>query len=369
MIDFELYFLILSIIVIFVNNIIIINHARKSPINELKLIALSNIFILISFLFQFPLAVADYTRNFSNITYISDNVKIGIVLLIIGGLLWLIAIILANFNTSYKSIIYMIFIILLFVATASFNYLETGVVLRSNILRFQFQIPALLSLIGSIFTLAVIFIMKIYKFKPNPMADFHYKIYIFFLATGAILSVIFILVSAESKTQLIPNFTAFLFGSYTILATGIIIARHEELFFKSNSKLDAIIINSIDSYETLFMQNTDPNILGFEFVADVLLKLSLNLPDLLKSKKTVEFINFGDKSIFFTSGKNIVTIMIVGEYSFITSSISKYLTKKFERKFGKYISEVTESGLTIDKSTFSTFKEETDYIQRFFLKN
>ena len=117
------------------------------------------------------------------------------------------------------------------------------------------------------------------------------------------------------------------------------------------------------------MQNTDPNILGFEFVADVLLKVSLNLPDLVKSKKTVEFINFGDKSIFFTSGKNIVTIMIVGEYSFITSSISKYLTKKFERKFGKYISEVTESGLTIDKSTFSTFKEETDYIQRFFLKN
>ena len=227
MIDFELYFLILSIIVIFVNNIIIINHARKSPINELKLIALSNIFILISFLFQFPLAVADYTRNFSNITYISDNVKIGIVLLIIGGLLWLIAIILANFNTSYKSIIYMIFIILLFVATASFNYLETGVVLRSNILRFQFQIPALLSLIGSIFTLAVIFIMKIYKFKPNPMADFHYKIYIFFLATGAILSVIFILVSAETKPQLIRNYNAYLFGSYSILETGIIIDRHD----------------------------------------------------------------------------------------------------------------------------------------------
>lgn len=369
MIDIELVFLFFSIIIIIIDTIIIINHLNKSPISELKLIAVSNLFILSSFILQIPLALANYSGNFSNISFISYCVKIGIILLILGGFLWLLAILLANFTISYKDITLLILVTFIFFATASFNYLGTGVLLSSHIARFHFEKSGLISFIVAIFTLAFIFIFKIIQFKPNPKVNFHYRLYIFFLGFASIVSINLIILSVEPPTQVIPNFTAFLFGSITILFTGLIIAKHEELFFKSNTTLDSVMINALNSTETFFMTYTDPDSLGTEFVSEILLKLSLSLPELLMSHKKVEYINFGDKSIFFTSGKYIATIMIVGENTFITSSISKFLTKKFERKYEKYLKEVTESKIQVDKSIFTSFKEETDNIQRFFLKN
>ncbi len=72
---------------------------------------------------------------------------------------------------------------------------------------------------------------------------------------------------------------------------------------------------------------------------------------------------FGDKVIHIASGSLISTITIVSKNSLITKSITKYLTKEFEKRYGKLLENIGDAPL--NRRDFEDFDQVFEVVRKY----
>ncbi|MHA2249826.1 MAG: hypothetical protein ACXAD7_05660 [Candidatus Kariarchaeaceae archaeon] len=158
------------------------------------------------------------------------------------------------------------------------------------------------------------------------------------LITLATVVVSFRIKGIENALELdIPGNSFMIPFSFVFMISAYHIYKDQSYPFIIPVNLYGIIIADRESGLTILTKDYQTEIHAMDLLGNLFTVLNLSLQDTIKSSKTIEDIIFGDKVVHIASGSIISTITIVSKNSLITKSITKYLTKEFEKRYMKIL--------------------------------
>ena len=347
---------------------------NKIPVREFNLVIyclLSEFFGYISYSVTYFLSTTSHIDDFS-----SDFSGLGYFLSITSIMFVTYALMFIDFRGSDQQILELIFLTWIGGVTAVYN----GVTFHAELSEGSIQIiynPLGILFVGVFFGLVIYFwvkrfrqISKIYRLQ-NAGKNVSKELSVFILL-GCLLIIIYII------------FVIFLnlHGDYSFIAGGILtiigiafLITNNAFLFVTDIKLDSIIIIEKQSGLRLFSKefNNDLNDMTDEegldtsdFISSVISTINVSLSKTIRSHKDLTEMAFSNKTVIIYSGEVVRSILIVSDSNVITKGISRYIVKKFEKKFGKTIEEKFNNGVFISRiSDYIDFEKEISYIREF----
>ncbi|MHA2364515.1 MAG: hypothetical protein ACXAC7_11205 [Candidatus Hodarchaeales archaeon] len=340
MIGIQFVIILFSVLNCFIASSIIMLKARKSPIVEMKILGLSYIFMTIGYLFFLPLTAIDLTIPIDPQRLENHLFKIGIVLVIAWLMTWSLALILPTFNASYRSIVGLTLGISIFVASASSNYLTMTTEAINEQVNINYHPIGLFLFSASIILFVYSLISRftevrslLLKSQLNSGTAFFSRLPLTLLVVSGLSTVMTIILPSVFPYSGFPSFISTLPSSLGILYLAYLISKDEAFFFITPAKLDSIIIidqkTGFDLHAHNFIDALP--LPAQQFLGGILSTLNISLKEAIQSKKPLEQISFGDKTIIVVPGKSVTLIMIVSENNFVIKAISKFLIEKLEQ--------------------------------------
>jgi hypothetical protein len=133
--------------------------------------------------------------------------------------------------------------------------------------------------------------------------------------------------------NLIPQYIYNVLTALLFLYVSIAMSKDRAFFFVTPTSLDAVIVMEQKTGTALFSKSFKEDLMAEELLSNVFSLLDISLQEALRSSTKLQEIRFGDKSVIIDSGEWVSSVLIVSEGNFVTKSITKFLTKKFEEMF------------------------------------
>ena len=339
--DFYVVFALLIITIVI--NIIIWRKAYYSPIKEPKILGLSLTSFLISVL---CILLSILFINNDQISYLSVMLfKLSFLFIQLSSLLIVVSFFLPEAKRSYQSFFIFGLIVAINSISAYINTTELKLELINDSIQNMLSINGLFFLaLSGIILVAFIFVryiqvVTIMKQKNlNPIEEPSTNVFLHSRPFGLIILII-IYVLLTSLEILIASVLDMRNLSWLVLLTlnylffTYILIRDFALFFITPVKLEAVLVMDQESgvaiYSKNFLEANDSH--NIDIFAGLFTALNLSVKDIIKSKKHIEQLSFGDKVIILASGTWIASLFIVSDHNFSTNAIAKYFTLKFEK--------------------------------------
>ncbi|OLS26430.1 MAG: hypothetical protein HeimC3_09800 [Candidatus Heimdallarchaeota archaeon LC_3] len=185
-----------------------------------------------------------------------------------------------------------------------------------------------------------------------------------------LLGILFMLtIISFSLTSFIPEIEILMLILFLPLSLVIILVTYA--FLQGNTALYtipvtfyAVIVTEQQSRLVIFSESAEKDSPGEDLLDGLFTALNLSLKETIQSKKELEEISFGDKVVHIVPGKNITSFLITSEKTLMTSTLSKFVTKSFEKQFSEIFSSNDMVGL--NTSEFKDFKNQIDIIRSYF---
>jgi hypothetical protein len=125
----------------------------------------------------------------------------------------------------------------------------------------------------------------------------------------------------------------------------------------------AALITEQESGLVIYSESTEKDSPGEDLLGGLFTALNLSLKETIRSKKELEEISFGDKVVHIVPGNKITSFLITSEKNLMTTMLSKYVTKSFEKQFKNILSGEM---IGLNTSEFVDFKIHIDKIKNHF---
>ncbi|NHJ31612.1 MAG: hypothetical protein FK732_02000 [Asgard group archaeon] len=153
---------------------------------------------------------------------------------------------------------------------------------------------------------------------------------------------------------MVPFSFIFMFAAYHIY-------KDQSYPFIIPVNLHGIIIADRETGITILTKDYQTEIHAMDLLGNLFTVLNLSLQDTIKSTKTIEDIVFGDKVVHIASGSIVSTIVIVSKNSLITKSITKHLTKEFEKRY----MDILKMDGPLNRNDFVDFDTVFDNVRKY----
>lgn len=344
---------------------------RKIPLREYWLIVSAFVFQFITYVLYFPLFY------FSTPIHIDTGSEILSRLAYFFSMAYIVAttyaILLVDFKFTYQDIFE--FLTLSWVAGAAsiYNAMSITAELKNgSIVGIYTPIGIGLLLLlfiveGYIWIRRFYEIRKVYRKKNRYKDDAWIKIYRFFMILGTFLTILYLITIFSSKYQAeIP-----LVSGCILSLIGIIALNYNNAYiFVTDIILDSIIIiekkTGIRLYSISFNGNQANEKNDADFIGSVISAINVNFPNTIQSDRDLAEMIFLDKTVLIYSGEIVRSILVVSSTNLISKSLSKYLVKRFEKKFGKDIqNKIAEEKFISDEIDYTSFNDDITYVREF----
>ena len=379
MIESEFIIVLLASIIGFIAFFIVtIKSLFRSPIRETKIFAVGFAQIYFIILFYLP----------STILYSSSGIDIFTLSImessfvfswgfffyqlayIIGanGLVFIIySLLLPNFNPTYKSITLISIGTTIITGSGFIVFFSVLQEVKDNVILIKYVDPLAyigLAILGILGFYAISYrIKEITKGNNNKKSSFANPL---FIGSFAFL-IIVIIVGVTMATifpGMLPSYSFLLPMSIALLLFSLVYSKETEYLFFTPVTIEAFVVLEQNSGLPLYSISNEEQESGEDLIAGIFQALNISLTETVQSKKGLEQINFGDKSVLIVPGKYISSIFFVSHTNFITASISKHITKLFEREFKDILKK---EDVIHDQSVFYKFKSIYDSNMTYFI--
>lgn len=372
----EFIFVLIASIIALIATVLIIKSSRNSQIVETKFLVIAIFSMFIAFLFIIPITILSSVESglnpFGLLMMKFVNIPITSALLS-----WKLVFFLPTFKLKYRSVFslgLMIFVDISHMYLTFFgdSYLLTGEFLRPNP---EFNINGIpndipindLFLILSMAILVYVAINRSLQIKHTTKnTDIFMFSPVFIISFGVLF---FLTILSFSLTSFIPEIEIPMFILLFPLSLVILLVTYA--FLQGNTALFtipvtfyAMIVTEQQSGLVIFSESTEKDSAGEDLLGGLFTALNLSLKETIQSKKELEEISFGDKVVHIVPGSNITSFMITSEKTLMTTTLSKFVTKSFERQYNEILSSKEVVGL--NTSEFKDFKDQIDVVRSYF---
>jgi hypothetical protein len=162
---------------------------------------------------------------------------------------------------------------------------------------------------------------------------------------------------------LLPQYIYNVLTALLFLYISIAMLKDRAFFFVTPTSLDAVIVMEQKTGIAVFSKSFKKDLMAEELLSNVFSLLDISLQEALRSTAKLQEIRFGDKSVIIDSGEWVSSALIVSEGNFVTKSITKYLTKNFEKMYQNPKKE--NKNKVINLSDYLSFETLVDTIRPF----
>lgn len=350
MLVWELLLIILALVFSLINTIVIYFVSKNSPILEIKILLFG--FILFNLTYVFYLATPIFSSpDFYNSEMIFFD-RIGYFISFIALLFLAYAFILPSYNLSYQSIFTFLLIDFSALSCAIYNSITFEVSVSGNFVDTTYN-PIGTILIFFFYTVLLFFLSKrvreiISILGRDYRSPFTSMPTLLFLLIWAI-SLIFVYTFAQFFGGiLLPQYIYNVLTSLLFLYVSFAMLKDRAFFFITPTSLDAVILMEQKTGIALFSKSFKEGLMAEELLSNVFSLLDISLQEALRSSTKLQEIRFGDKSVIIDNGIWVSSALIVSEGNFVTKSITRFLSKKFEEMYENPSEEKKHPVIKID---------------------
>lgn len=333
-------------------SIMLFRVARKSPIIEIKLLALTSFLSLI--FFTGMLLTALFNEPYTFCPWTEPIFRIGFAFAQLCILTISFTFILPDLKYKYSSIAQISLITAINTASTIIN--ATTITLKvTEYIKLHFEpLGLLLFLLSSILIFfaviqRLVIISRVVKQKGKRGISARSSLIMSVIMSSylvvIILDTIFFTVPGYSYT--IPLLIGGLYLSY-------IIKKNPAVFFLTPTSLEAVIIiidqksNLVIFSRSFVTKDDDYDLQDWQLVGGFFSALNISLRIAIKSDSGIEQVSFGDKNVILALGLEVACLLIVTEVNFITYAISRYLVKRFEQLYREKLIETSFRSANFD---------------------
>ena len=362
----EVLLILLALPILIVAILVYLRESFRSPIHGPNVLTLGA-FLLTVGVFCYLITALSFAPNTST-QFGTDVYKLGSLLYFIGEAFIISSFILPTFTVSYTSIFENIFNFVLFISVGLINYFTVTITVDNDILDIH---QSLITFFGIVVTLLFVMltmrkryimiksvIERSEKIQKTIYKRFYFEfiilLVVYFLFVAVRIFKIHVL-PAQGMLYLIPASLLFLLTAFNF--------KYVRMWFVTSSELFAVIIaeknSGIEMFSKLFLPLENKN-----FISSFLKATNVTTQQIINSNKSFEIMAFSDKVILAVEGDLIVTFVICSDWNVTTYSLTKYVTKTFEKIFSKELLAYEEQNL-LNKKDYESFDEIIEHVRNY----
>ncbi|MFQ5980154.1 MAG: hypothetical protein ACE5OZ_18635 [Candidatus Heimdallarchaeota archaeon] len=142
------------------------------------------------------------------------------------------------------------------------------------------------------------------------------------------------------------------------------LSQDRNILFIIPVKLHAVIVTDQRSGLVMYAESFAEGAPAEDLLGGLFTALNISLKETIQSQKDLEEIAFGDKVVHIAPGHFATTFFITSEKTLMSSVLSSYLTKSFEKAFKTLIASKSNIGLKI--ADFRGFATEIQAVKQYF---
>ncbi len=315
----------------------------------------------VTYFYSSPTQIDDSASNFSGLGYFLTITSIMFVTYVI---------LLIDFRGSNHQIIEFAFFSWIGGVTAVYNGITFHLKLVNGSIETSYLPLGILFIIAFycfviyIWVIRFIQIVKVYEAQESKNNALN-ELFIFIIF-GIILIFIYVFFVIIFNIQSDYSFIAG--GILTIIGIGLLV-KNNAFVFVTDINLDSIIIiekiSGIRIYSKLFDSNLT-NDDDSDFIGSIISSINISFSDTIRSHKDLTEMTFSNKTVIVFSGEFVRSIVIVSSSNLMAKGISKYIVKKFEKKYGNYIKEKISKNEFVSRITdYKDFESDIKYVRKF----
>ncbi|MFW9995871.1 MAG: hypothetical protein ACFFD4_27780 [Candidatus Odinarchaeota archaeon] len=338
---------------------------RDVPIREIALVIVGALLLTVSY---FLFLIDPLLSTYDSINHMgSEFDRIGYACSQFAILLLVYAFILVDFKTTYRSIGVLSVVTTFCAGNAAINGLTMTITVSGNYIITDYHpVGVVLQMIYFLISLFITGsrireVSRILRNRKNPFTSIRPLLFFILSLILALLSWIYLRFLHSFP---IPGNSTLIIFVLGIIYFTYAYSRDKAFIFITPATLDAI--NIIDNrtgliiYSKSFIGNSSAE----DLMSGIFLALNISLQNIIQSQTALEEIIFGDKVILIASGRWVSTLMIVNEKNFITSAVSKYMTRKFEQQFEEKLLSLGKNA-PVNRTDFEDFKQTISLIRQY----
>ncbi|MFW9996555.1 MAG: hypothetical protein ACFFD4_31210, partial [Candidatus Odinarchaeota archaeon] len=182
-------------------------------------------------------------------------------------------------------------------------------------------------------------VSKIVKDRPNPFADLRLLTLMLIILIPGVGIMVLLPLFPDLPS---PGLSYTLSLSATLLYFIFAFSKDKAFFFITPASLDAIIVTE-GSGLTIFSKNFIEGLAAEHMIGGLFAALDISLQETIKAGQGLTEISFGDKVILLDRGHWVTSLIIASEENIVTSAVTKFITKEFERRYAKILDETKDS--------------------------
>jgi uncharacterized membrane protein YidH (DUF202 family) len=287
--------------------------------------------------------------------------RVGQIFAYLGLIFLTLTIIIPNFKANYKYLIQISLILMIFVSAAIINYFTVIQEVKQEVISIKnTSVGSLLTIIGMLYL--------IYTFinRSNQINKILNKDDVQLIKTKPFITISFLLMTivlffffARFGLEIFPAYGYFLPLSATILYFTFFFFQKTELFFLTPIELHRIVITHKSSGLELYSKSfgSSDNI-SDDFFSEILTGATSSLKKAIDAKRGLDQIRYFDRVIQSAEEYDILAYIIVSDYNVITTSIVKWIARKFQNEFSYQFSDKDKK--FFDNEKFKNFDKYTE---------
>jgi uncharacterized membrane protein YidH (DUF202 family) len=282
--------------------------------------------------------------------------KVGQIFAYIGLYFLTITVILPNFKANYKYLVEISFILIMFVSAGLINYFTVVQEVNEQVISIKnTTFGSLLTIMGLAFLIYSL-IRRSNQIKnilnKDEVEVVKTKPFITFSLLILVIALFFLF--ARFGLEIFPAYGYFLPLSATILYFIFFFFQKTELFFLTPIELHRIVITQKTSGLELYSKSfSSLDNISDGFFSEILTGATSSIKTVIDAKRGLDQIRYFDRVIQSAEEDDIVAYIIVSDYNVITTSIAKWLAKKFQKEYlRKYPNKESKF---IEKEEFKKF--------------
>lgn len=336
-----------------------------SPVREIHLITIASIFFILNVVFFMGSAYYHSPNTIDSMGF--EFHRVGQIFAYVGLYFLTIVVILPNFKANFKDLFEISFILLMFGSAALINYFTVVQEIKEQVIIIKnTTLGSLLTIIGIAFLIYSL-IKRSNQIKnilnKDEIEVIKTKPFFTFSLLLAVIALFFLF--ARFGLEIFPAYGYFLPLSITILYFIFFFFQKTELFFLTPIELHRIVItykeSGLELYSKSFSSSDNVN---DDFFSEILTGATSSLKKVIDAKRGLDQIRYFDRVIQSAEENDVVAYIIVSDYNIITTSVAKWLAKKFQNELTKQYPEKRKK--FIDEEKFKKFdkyiKTARDYI-------